>query len=205
MGSETLAFFSVDCRELLLQAAAVYTERLRQHVQNAIDAGIRGVYSCVGPELFIPPLMTPGDFEDFVFKFDKPIYDLIHNAGGYVWLHVHGKVNNFIDRFIDMGIDVLNPLEPPKNGDIHLPDLVKNYGCCLGWEGNIEIQEILQAEPERLLRLVKECVEAGAPSGRFILGLSAGYMEFPFPEPAYIHFLLLYLEEGYREVEKQRD
>jgi len=25
-------------------------------------------------------------------------------------------VSNFIERFIAMGIDVLNPLEPPKNG-----------------------------------------------------------------------------------------
>jgi len=94
----------------------------------------------------------------------------------------------------------LNPLEPPKNGDVHLPDLVKNYGSRLGWEGNIEIQEILQNEPDRVLRLVRECVEAGASSGRFILGLSAGYMEYPFPEPVYIRNLLLYLEEGYRQV-----
>jgi hypothetical protein len=200
MGSETLAFFSVDCRELLRRAAAVFSERLLRHLKSAIDAGIRGVYGWVGPELFIPPLMSPNDFEDFVFTFDKPLCDLIHDAGGYTWLHVHGKVNNFIERFIAMGIDVLNPLEPPKNGDVHLPDLVKNYGSRMGWEGNIEIQEILQAEPDRIIRLVRECVEAGAPSGRFILGLSAGYMEYPFPEPVYIRNLLLYLEEGYRQV-----
>ena len=204
MGSETLAFFSVDYRELLHEAVSVYAQRLRQHVQSAIDSGIRGVYSWVGPELLIPPLMSPLDFEDFVFNFDKPLCQLIHDAGGYVWLHVHGKVNSFIERFIAMGIDVLNPLEPPKNGDIHLQDLVEKYGSRLGWEGNIEIQEILQAEPERLLGLIHECVESGAPSGRFILGLSAGYMEYPFPEPVYIRNLLLYLDEGYRVVEKFR-
>ena len=66
------------------------------------------------------------------------------------------------------------------------------------------ILEIIQAEPDRLLRLVGECVEAGASSGRFILGLSAGYMEYPFPKPVYIRNLLLYLDEGYREVEKYR-
>jgi hypothetical protein len=205
MGSERLAFFSVDHRDLLHQAVSVFADRLRQHVQSAIDAGVRGIFSWVGPELFIPPLMAPDDFDDFIFKYDQPLCDLIHDAGGYTWLHVHGKVNNFIERFITMGIDVLNPLEPPKNGDIHLPDLIRNYGKRLGWEGNIEIQELIQAEPDRLTGLIRRCVEAGAPSGRFILGLSAGYMEYPVPEPGYIRNLLIYLEEGYREVEKYRN
>ena len=200
MGSETLALFSLDYRELLVQAVNIFSQRLRAYVQNAIDSGIRGVFSWVGPELFIPPLMSPQDFRDFVFDIDRPLCNLIHDAGGYIWLHVHGKVGNFIEQFIEMGIDVLNPLEPPKNGDIYLPDLVKKYGSRMGWEGNIEIQEILQAEPDRLLRLIHDCVESGAPSGRFVLGLSTGYMELPFPEPAYIRNLLLYLDEGYREV-----
>ncbi|GHT99711.1 hypothetical protein FACS1894142_7600 [Spirochaetia bacterium] len=204
MGSETLAFFSMDCRDLLHRAAAVFADRLRQHVQSAIDAGVRGIFSWVGPEVFLPPLMAPKDFEDFVFNYDKPLCDLIHNAGGHTWVHVHGKVNNFIEGFIEMGIDVLNPLEPPKNGDINMSNLVKKYGSRMGWEGNIEIQEIIQAEPDRLISLIHECVEAGAPSGRFILGPSAGYMEYPFPEPGYIRNLLIYLEEGYKEVEKYR-
>ena len=204
MGSETLAFFSVDHRNLLDKAVSVFAERLRHHVENAINAGIRGVFSWVGPELFVPPLMGPADFEDFVFKYDKSLCDLIHDAGGHVWVHVHGKVNNFIERFIAMGVDVLNPLEPPKNGDIFMDELVKKYGNKMGWEGNIEIQDILQADPDKLVRLIRECVEAGAPSGRFILGHSAGYMEYPYPEPGYIRNLLLYLEEGYKEVEKYR-
>jgi hypothetical protein len=86
-----------------------------------------------------------------------------------------------------------------------MPDLIGNYGRRLGWEGNIEIQEVIQAEPDRLTSLIRQCVEAGAPSGRFILGLSAGYMEYPVPEPGYIRNLLIYLEEGYREVEKYRN
>jgi hypothetical protein len=202
MGSETLAFFSLDCRDLLHQAASAFADRLRNHVKSAVDAGIRGIFSWVGPEVIIPPLMGPDDFEDFVYNYDKPLCDLIHDAGGYTWLHVHGKVYNFIERFISMGIDVLNPLEPPKNGDVHLPTLVKKFGNRMGWEGNIEIQEILQAEPEKLVKLIHECVEAGAPSGRFILCPSAGYMEYPFPEPVYIRNLLLYIEEGYKEVNR---
>ena len=104
---------------------------------------MNGPFQWVGPEVYIPPLASPQDFEDFVFQFDKPLCDDIHNAGGYVWVHCHGKVANFIGRYIDMGVDILNPLEPPKNGDINLEQIIKKYGNRIGWEGNFEIQEIL--------------------------------------------------------------
>lgn len=204
MGSETLAYFSVDERELLTEAISVYSKRLYDHTKAILDAGIVAPFSWVGPELFIPPLMGPKDFDDFVYKFDKPLCDLIHDRGGYVWVHCHGKTGKFIDRFTDMGVDILNPLEPPKNGDILLAETVKKHGRQIGLEGNIEIQELLQASPERVKMLIDECVEAGSRSGRFILCPSAGYMEYPFPEPAYIENLLLYLRYGREVVEKYR-
>ena len=58
--------------------------------------------------------MSPRDFDDIVYTPDKKLCDLIHNHGGYVWVHSHGKVVSFMDAFIDMGVDVLNPPEPPK-------------------------------------------------------------------------------------------
>jgi len=144
------------------------------------------------------------DFEEFVFQVEKPYCDTIHNAGGYVWLHCHGKVANFIERYIEMGVDVLNPLEPPKNGDVDLRKLVERFGHRIGLEGNIEIQHILQSDTETLKQLMRECVEAGAASGRFILCPSAGFMEYARPEPRYIENLLTYLDYGYELVEAQR-
>jgi hypothetical protein len=204
IGSENLAYFSVDCREELDEIMQIYSKRVREFTNSAISAGVTGPFSWVGPELFIPPLMSPRDFEDFIYRLDKPLCDDIHNAGGYVWLHCHGKVANFIERYIEMGIDILNPLEPPKNGDIHLEKIIEKYGNRIGWEGNIEIQDIIQATPEHLQELIRTCVEAGNKSGRFILCPSAGFMEYPFPSKQYIDNLLLYLQYGWECVEQCR-
>jgi hypothetical protein len=200
MGSELLALFSIDERDQLHKIVEIFAARVRDHVRKAVESGVKGMYGWVGPELFIPPLMGPRDFEEFVFTYDKMICDMIHDAGGHTWVHCHGRVAKFIGRFIDMGIDVLNPLEPPKNGDVDMQILVEQYGGRMGWEGNIEIQEIIQAKPERLRELIRTCVKAGAPSGRFILCPSAGFMEYPFPDQDYINNLLIYLEEGHREI-----
>ncbi|MBQ6052800.1 MAG: hypothetical protein IJL30_05875 [Clostridia bacterium] len=204
-GSETLAYLSVDARELIGGLCSVFSERLCSHVKNILETGIKEPIFCwVGPELFLPPLMSPKDFEDFVYKYDKPVCDIIHDYGGYVWVHSHGKVRNFIDSFIDMGVDVLNPLEPGPNGDVEMNEVVEKYGGRIGLEGNIEIQEILLSTKERIARLIDECVAAGEKSGRFILCPSAGYMEYARPTENYIENLLFYLKYGLETVEKYR-
>ena len=212
IGSENLALFSFDCRKMVDEALSVFAGRILDYTKAILETeifvsdepGVKAPFMWVGPEVYIPPLMAPQDFEDFIFKKDKPIYDAVHHAGSYVWLHCHGKVANFVERYIDMGVDVLNPLEPPKNGDINLKKIIEQFGSRIGWEGNIEIQDIIQAEPEQLKMLIGACVEAGNTSGRFILCPSAGFMEYPQPSEAYINNLLLYLNHGYECVEACR-
>ena len=205
LGSETLAYFSIDERERLQRLIKIYADRLLAHTKAILDLGIKEpVFSWVGPEVYLPPLMGVADFDEFVHDMDKPICDAIHNAGGHVWVHSHGKVTKFIDRFIDMGVDVLNPLEPPKNGDIDMNAIIAQYGNRIGWEGNIEIQEILLSTKERLRDLIDACVEAGSKSGRFILCPSAGYMEYPQPTEQYIDNLTFYLQYGLEAVERCR-
>ena len=205
MGSETLAYFSVDERERLQELIRVFGQRLENHTKQILSLGIEEpVFSWVGPEVLQPPLLRPEDFEEFVHDIDKPICDLIHNAGGHVWVHSHGKVAKLIDSYIDMGVDVLNPLEPPKNGDVFMDELVAHYGNRIGWEGNIEIQELLLSSQERIRQLIDECVAAGWKSGRFILCPSAGYMEYIRPTEQYIDNLLFYLNYGYEAVERCR-
>ena len=205
MGSETIAYLSVDDRELVDAMCETYARRLYAHVKGFLDAGLKEpIVGWCGPEVFIPPLMGPKDFDDFVYRWDKPVCDLVHEHGGHFWVHCHGKVKNFIDRFIEMGVDVLNPLEPGPNGDIVMKETAEDYAGRIGLEGNIEIQEILCSSKERIAALIDECVEAGAPSGRMILCPSAGYMEYARPTKRFIENLLFYLDYGLKTVEKYR-
>ena len=191
MGSENMAYFSVDCREKVEELISIYSKRVVNCAKAVLSAGVKAPFAWVGPELLTPPLLSPKDFEDFVFNYDKPICDVIHNAGSYVWVHCHGKVANLVGRYIEMGVDILNPLEPPKNGDINLKQIIAQYGNRIGWEGNIEMQDMIQASSEHLRDLIDACVEAGNESGRFILCPSSGFMEYPRPSKAYIDNLLL--------------
>ncbi len=50
-------------------------------------------------------------FDTYVAAFDRQLVEAIHDAGGRVWVHCHGKMRPVIERFADMGVDVLNPTE----------------------------------------------------------------------------------------------
>ncbi|MBQ8610246.1 MAG: hypothetical protein IJ412_00925 [Oscillospiraceae bacterium] len=205
MGSETLAYFCIDYRQELAQLIGTYADRRLQHTKRVLDTGVKAPFAWVGPELFLPPLVGPEEFREFVYDCDKPLCDLIHEAGCHVWVHSHGSVNDFIESFIGMGVDVLNPIEPAgKGGDVLLDEVVAKFGNRIGWEGNIEIKDILLADPQQLRALIDECVRCGAPSGRFILCPSAGFNEYVAPTQRYIENLRLYLTYGLEAVEKYR-
>ena len=201
IGSENFAFWSIDCRDVLLEGIEVFSQRIREQVIQAFEAGLEPAFAWVGPELCIPPLMSPKDFEDFVFRFDKPLIDLIHERGGYAWAHCHGKMGPVLERFVEMGVDVLNPMEPPPMGDLTLEEAFALVGDRMGLEGNIETHELMSASKERIRDLVREAIEAGR-GRRFILCPSSGYMECPKPEARLIENLLTFIEEGVRCAEE---
>lgn len=196
MGSETLAYFSMDNRELLLESLKIFAGRTLGFVRDAFDAGVNGVMGWTGPEVCIPPLMSYNDFEEFVFEIDKPIIDLVHEKGGKFWVHCHGKMKGVIEQFADMGVDMLNPIEPPPMGDITLSEAFALVGNRMGLEGNLEADEMMLSSEERIRFLVREALDVGSQYGRFILCPSSGYMEQAIPSEQYVNNFCTYIREA---------
>ena len=197
-GSENFSYFYYDDNAIVHQFISTMASRLYDHTKMILDTGLKTYFGWVDPEVFIPPLTSTQIFEEVVFYYDKPLCDLLRNAGCYVWMHCHGKVRHLIDRFIEMGIDVINPLEPPKNGNIDMYELVDYYSGRIGLEGNIEIQDILMSPNDTLKLLIEDCVSAGRKSGRFTLCPSAGFNEYAIPGKRYIDNLKTYITHGYK-------
>ena len=174
--------------------------RIRDHAKAALDAGIRGVFGWVGPELCIPPLMSPDAFEKYVFDLDKPLIDMIHDAGAHVWVHCHGKMRAVLQRFVEMGVDVLNPIEPPPMGDVTMAEAFGIVDGAMGLEGGIETHDLMGAAKEDLRAKIHANLDAGT-GRRMILCPSSGYMENVTPSVREIENWLFYVEEGVRYAE----
>ncbi len=201
IGSEHFALWSLTDDDLLLEAIAVFSERLHDHVLAAISAGLgKAVFGWVGPELCIPPLMSPAAFDRYVTPFDKPLIETVHNAGGKIWVHCHGKMRPVIGRFVDMGVDVLNPIEPPPMGDVSMAEAFALVDGRMGLEGGIETHDLMTAPLARIHEMVHAVLDAGR-NQRLILCPSSGYTESVFPSDHEIRNWLYFIDEGIRYAE----
>ncbi|MCL2517299.1 MAG: hypothetical protein FWF15_01930 [Oscillospiraceae bacterium] len=206
MGSELLGYLLYDEPELMYEVVSVFGKRLNDHIKDIIDAGIGKygpfVFAYVGPELFIPPLVSYDIFEKYCFDIDKKNHDIIKNAGGYVWVHCHNKVGKLIPRFADMGVDVLNPIEPPPAGDCTIEEAVEAAAGRITLEGNIEIADLLYKDKDYICNFLDNTVRVGSAYKRFILCPSTGYMEYLNPTEKFIDNLITYVNYGVELAEK---
>ncbi len=79
-GSEVWGYWLVEERELLHRLVGEAQRRQMYVLKEMLAAGVTQAFAYVGPELCIPPLASPKDFEDFVVRYDQPMHDLIRRG-----------------------------------------------------------------------------------------------------------------------------
>jgi len=168
-GSENFALMSVPDRDVLYRLCERQMEIVLQRVKFLLGLGIGPFFSMAGEEYVVPPLHGPKDFYELNVRYDKPIIDLIHEAGGRVHIHSHGSIRNVFQGFIDMGADVLHPFEAPPEGDI-LPLQAKQLArglMCL--EGNIQIGRMYEATPEEIKQETEQLIAQVFDDGKGLI------------------------------------
>ncbi len=177
MGSETMALWSMDHRDILVEMLEMVNARQLDMIKYCASRGAASFYGWVGPEICLPPLLSPKDFSDFAAEYDRRLINLIHEAGGLVWVHSHGKMKPVIEKFVEMGVDCLNPVEPPPLGDITLKEAKTIAGKKMCLDGNIQPQEFLELTREQMRTRVHEAIRDGGKGGGFILSPCSSMIE----------------------------
>lgn len=157
-GSENFALMSITDRDIIHCLCERTMTIMLQRIKFLLERNVGPFFSMLGEEYIVPPLHGPTDFNEFNVKYDKPIIDLIHEAGGRVHIHSHGSIKRVFKGFIDMGTDVLHPFESPPMGDI-LPREAKELArdkMCL--EGNIQINRMYEATPKDIRQETEQLI-----------------------------------------------
>jgi len=196
IGSENFAIWSIEEDGLLREAMEIFSRRLQNHVSALIDAGLgTKVFGWVGPELCIPPLMSLDAFDRYVAALDAPLINKIHDAGGRVWVHCHGKMRCVIGRFMALGVDVLNPIEPPPMGDLTMAEAFDLVEDCMGLEGGVQTHDLISQARDRVREAVRSVLDAGR-GRRLILCPSAAFFESVAPSAAELDNWIEFIEFG---------
>ncbi len=178
-GSETFAIWSIEKRGLIEELITEFLRRIRDWVEWVISQGVGPLFGYVGPELCIPPLQSPRDFEEWVVEPDREINDLIRDAGGHVLVHCHGRMGPVLEGFARMHASALHPIEPPPMGDVTLAEAKVRVGRDLCVVGNIQHHDICTMPNSQFRRLVEQTVKTGMEGGRFILSPTATPFGWP--------------------------
>lgn len=170
---EQFSIWTLERRSKLMEVCERLHSQRMVLIRDMLAAGIGPVYQTIGQEEFIPPLMGPRDLEEFVLRFDREFCRTVHDAGGLVYCHCHGRVNTFLEQFADAGIDALHPLEPPPMGDTNFADAKRRVGGRMTLAGNIETHDLMTLDAAGVRELVRSTIRTGKPGGRFCLVPSA--------------------------------
>jgi uroporphyrinogen decarboxylase len=114
-------------------------------------------------------LMSPAVWDDMIRPGEQVEYDLVHAYGKDIWLHSCGDVSALVPRLVEMGLDVLNPVQPEC---MDIKRLKAEYGDKLTFWGAISTQQTLPfGTPEQ--------VKAEARRVRDLLSRGGGYIFSP--------------------------
>lgn len=180
-------------RELVHRLLRAMCDRVELGLRYALEQGLGPVVWFGGSEQATPPMMGPAMYDEFMVAYDGRLMELVHQHGGLVHVHCHGKISGILDRLLDMGVDMLDPVEPPPDGDITMLEAKERAAGRLTLLGNIEFRELEFSTPRRIDELVKRAILDGGTE-RVYLCPSATPIERLTPQ--YRDNALAYIEAG---------
>jgi len=118
------------------------------------------------------PLVSKEIFEEYFVPRLKKIFDMAHSYNIKVMFHSCGSIVNFIDRIIEIGADILDPIQVRAKG-MDPVYLKKNYGDKICFHGSVDTQYTLPVGSVRdVEEEVKERIKILGKNNGFILAPS---------------------------------
>jgi len=174
-------------RAIITQVEGFYLEFDRHIFENVGDlTDLYFIADDVGVQAGL--MISPRMFRDFV----KPsLGRLIAQGKAYgqkIMYHTCGAVRDLIPDFIEMGVDVLNPIQPSA-AHMDPEGLKRDFGRDLCFHGALDIQTVLSSgTPDQVRAEVERLCEVLGPGGGFILAPTNNIM----PETPVENILALY-------------
>ncbi|HQK93501.1 MAG TPA: uroporphyrinogen decarboxylase family protein [Armatimonadota bacterium] len=115
------------------------------------------------------PLISRTMFREFVAPYLKEMADTIHSLGAKVLYHSCGNIRAFVPDLVDLGVDVLDPIQP-TGPEMEPESLASEWGGRICFHGGIDVQHVLpHGTPEEVRAQVRRYCEVLGSRGGYIL------------------------------------
>lgn len=142
------------------------TERILTEVGDVVDVVVTG--DDVGGQQSLQ--MSPDHYRKYFKPRQARYFERIHSlTPAKLLYHSCGSIDSILDDLIDIGVDIINPVQTTAGG-MDPVELKRKYAGRLVFWGGIETQRVLPfGSPDEVRAMVEELIEALGRGGGFVL------------------------------------
>ncbi len=120
------------------------------------------------------PMFSTAVFREFFKPYYKQIIDKAHELGCHLWLHSCGCIEPFLPELVEIGLDVIHPIQKNTMDERKIARLYGGQICILA---GIDVQYLFSfGTPQEIADEVAYLMDTYTrPDGRFMITLGNGY------------------------------
>jgi uroporphyrinogen decarboxylase len=116
------------------------------------------------------PMFSASMYQRLIKPRQRRIFDLLKGSGAKVFYHGCGNVRPLLPDLVDMGVDILNPVQVSADGMGNTAALKKEWGEHLTFWGGIDTQGIMpRGTSDEVQHEVKKRLDDMAEGGGYVL------------------------------------
>jgi uroporphyrinogen decarboxylase len=114
-------------------------------------------------------IMPPDLYRKFIKPYHARLVDLFRKKAPHakVFLHSCGSVRDVIPDFIEIGIDILNPVQPHAN-KMDTAALKRDFGSKICFQGGIDLQRAMIGSEADVRKEVRDRIGSLGPDGGYV-------------------------------------
>ena len=176
VGYQDYCMALMDDPDFILEFQKVIDEYCLAELELALDLGADVIQLSADLCMVSGPMYSRDVLDRFEFPLFRRTVDVVHSRSALVCAHVDGNLAPILADLIEMGPDILNPIEPCGGQDIC--QIKQQYGSRIALQGNLDVAEILvSASAEDISAATRQLIEPLAVGGGYIVASSHNITE----------------------------
>jgi len=149
-------------RALIEKAVTGSIEKGKAFIASGVDC----IY--IGDSYASASVISPALYRRFCVPAYAEVAQEFHHLGVFVYKHCCGNYNPLLDDFLSIGVDGMDGLDPTSGMSVRRTK--EKIGASTTLIGGISCLTLLNGTPEQVYEEATQCVLAGKPGGRYVLG-----------------------------------
>jgi Uroporphyrinogen decarboxylase (URO-D) len=167
-GHEDALMGLLDYPEQAKLVLAHFTKLLKKFTVKMCDTGVDAIK--ISSPFAGAGFISPDDYTEFVFPFEKEIVQTIRKKNVHVYIHTCGAINDRLELIFESGATGIECLDPEPLGNVELSDAKNRIGSTGFIKGNIDsVNLLLEGTADEIKLDTKKRLEIGSPGSGFIL------------------------------------